>query len=128
MVSKNGEPIIPLTQFTSQYGQAPYQLFVDTKSGKLYDEAAEIYWKTLNRTVEEYMGHPESKFENGDRCGTMRRRHLRVDSIHYIGKEANELEETQILGIDDETYAKYQRENRINENDPNRSDGYEGDW
>jgi hypothetical protein len=107
MVSKNGEPIIPLTQFTSQYGQAPYQLFVDTKSGKLYEENTELYWKTLNKTVEEYIDHLESKFENGQHCGTMRRRHLHVDSILYIGKEANELEETQILGMDEETYEEY---------------------
>jgi hypothetical protein len=107
MVSKNGEPIIPLTQFTPQYGQAPYQFFVDTKSGKLYEENTELYWKTLKKTVEEYIDHPESKFENGERCGTMRRRHLRVDSIHYVGKEANELEETQILGTYEETYVEY---------------------
>ena len=107
MVSKNGEPIIPLTQFTSEYRQAPYQFFVDTKTGKLYDEATELYWKTLKKTVEEYNDHPESKFENGDRSGAMRRRHLVADSIRYIGKEANELDESEILGADDETYVKY---------------------
>lgn len=107
MVSKNGEPIIPLTPFTSEYGQAPYQPFVDAKSGRLYDENTELYWKKLDRTVEDYLNHPESKFENGQHCGTMRRRHLRVNSILYIGKEANELEEEQILGIDEETYVEY---------------------
>lgn len=107
MVSKNGEPIIPITRFTSEYGQAPYQPFVDTKSGRLYEENTELYWKTLKRTVEEYIDHPESKFENGERCGTMHRRHLAVDSIRYIGKEANELEESEILGTDDESYVEY---------------------
>lgn len=58
--------------------------------------------------VEEYTDHPESKFENGDRCGTMRRRHLLADSIRYIGKESNELEETEALGVDDESYVEYQ--------------------
>jgi hypothetical protein len=67
----------------------------------------DLFWKRLDTTVEEYMDHPESKFENGERCGTMHRRHLAADSIHYIGKEANELEETRILGIDDETYVEY---------------------
>jgi hypothetical protein len=51
----------------------------------------------------------ESKFENGQRCGTMRRRHLVADSILYIGKEANELEESEILGVDDETYEEYRK-------------------
>ncbi len=107
MVSKNGEPIIPLTQFTSQYGQAPYQPFIDAKSGRLHKENTELYWKTLKKTVEEYIDHPESKFENGQHCGTMRRRYLRVDSINYIGKESNELEESEILGADEETYVEY---------------------
>jgi len=39
----------------------------------------------------------------------MRRRHLVADSILYIGKEANELEESEILGVDDETYEEYRK-------------------
>ena len=96
-----------MTQFTSRYGEAPYQPFIDANSGKLYEENTEVYWKTLKKTVEEYIDHPESKFENGQHCGTMRRRHLGVDSILYIGKEPNELEETQILGTDEEAYVEY---------------------
>jgi hypothetical protein len=100
MVSKDGEPIVPLTPFTSEYGQAPYQPFVDAKSGRLHEMNTELFWKRLDKTAEEYMDHPESKFENGQRCGTMRRRHLVADSIRYIGKEANELEESETLGVD----------------------------
>ncbi|MGO9644026.1 MAG: hypothetical protein ACLPY5_04695 [Candidatus Bathyarchaeia archaeon] len=37
----------------------------------------------------------------------MRRRHLNVKSIRYIGKEANELEETEVLGLDEYTYVEY---------------------
>jgi hypothetical protein len=107
MLSENGEPIIPLAQFTSEYGQAPYQPFIDTKSGRLHEENTELYWKTLDKVVEEYIDHLESKFENGDRSGAMRRRHLVADSIRYIGKEAKELEESEILGADDETYVEY---------------------
>jgi hypothetical protein len=107
MLGPNGNPIIPMTAFTRKYKLAPYQPFVNAKTGKLCKEATELYWKTLMKTVEEYIDHPESKFENGQHCGTMCRRHLRVDSILYIGKEANELEETQILGMDNETYVRY---------------------
>ena len=95
MKSASGKPVVPLTPFTREYGLAPYQRFIDANTGKPYEENTELYWKTLNTTVEEYIDHPESKFENGQHCGTMRRRHLRVGSIHYIGKEANELEETR---------------------------------
>jgi len=37
----------------------------------------------------------------------MRRRHFRVKSTHHIGKEANDLEETRILGANEETYVEY---------------------
>jgi hypothetical protein len=65
MTSRSGEPIVPLTNFTSKYGQAPYQPFIDAKTGKLYGEATELYWKRLDKTIEEYVDHPEIKFENG---------------------------------------------------------------
>lgn len=107
-VNQRGIPIIPLTNFTRSYDLAPHQEFVDAKSGKHYMEYSESYWKKLDKTIEEYIEHPESKFENGHRCGTMRRRHITVDSIVYIGKEANELEEREILGLDNETYVEYQ--------------------
>jgi len=99
-------PIFPLTNFTDP-SLAPFQPFTDAKTGQLYSDMTEAYWKKLDQTIEEYLDHPESKFENGDRSGTMRRRHLKVKSIRYIGKEANELEETEVLGLDDNTYVEY---------------------
>jgi len=99
-------PIIPLTHFTRPE-LAPLQTFTDARTGKLYNDATEVYWKRLDRAIVEYVDHPESKFENGDRSGTMRRRHLNVNSICYIGKEANELEETEVLGLDEDTYVEY---------------------
>jgi hypothetical protein len=105
MTSRN-QPIIPLTAFTTP-DLAPYQPFIDAKTGKLYSDKMEAYWKTLDKTIEEYIDHPESKFQNGDRCGTMRRMHLKVNSIHVIGKESNELEETEALGLGDESYVEY---------------------
>ena len=110
MTGENGEPIIPLTQFTSQYGQAPYQPFIDANSGKLYDEATELYWKKLDKTVKDYIDHPESKFDNGNHCGTMVRRHLTVQAVRYIGKESNELEDAEILGVNNESYLEYSRD------------------
>ncbi|MGC1709710.1 MAG: hypothetical protein WA799_07915 [Nitrosotalea sp.] len=39
----------------------------------------------------------------------MTRKHLLIDksSISYIGKESNELEESQIIGVDDDNYTRY---------------------
>jgi hypothetical protein len=70
---------------------------------------AELHWKKLDKVVEEYIEHPESKFENGHRSGTMRRKHVEGDLVAYIGKESNELEEAETLGIGDENYVIYVR-------------------
>ncbi len=43
---------------------------------------------------------------NGDGSGIMRRRYLNVKSIRYIGKEANELEETEVLDLDEDAYVE----------------------
>jgi len=73
MISEKDRPIIPITQFTSDTDSAPYQPFIDAKTGRFYDDATQLYWETLDKTVENYIDHPESKFENGDSTGKMRR-------------------------------------------------------
>lgn len=109
MTSENGEPIIPLTQFTSQYAQAPCQPLIDANSGKPYEVNTELFWKRLDKTVEDYIDHPESKFDNDNHCGTMPRRHFTVQAVTYIGKEANEMEQTEVLGICDEIYVEHRK-------------------
>ena len=109
MVGRRGEPIIPITPFTSEVNHAPYQPFIDAKTGKLYDENMQLYWKKLDKIVEDYIDHPESKFDNGNHCSTMLRRHLTVQAVTYIGKESNELEHAEILGVNNESYLEYVR-------------------
>jgi hypothetical protein len=106
-LNEKGEPIHPITKFTKRIQVAPFQPFIDYNTGKHYSEGTHLYWKTLPDTIREYLNHPESKFRNGHETGTMKRRHLRIAKINYIGKEANELEETEILGINEESYVKY---------------------
>jgi hypothetical protein len=110
MTSGKDRPIIPITQFTSDIEDAPYESFTDAKTGRLYERrryATQLYWETLDKTVENYIDHSESKFENGDSTGKMRRRHIRLKSVVHIGKEANELEETETLGLDEDAYIHY---------------------
>jgi hypothetical protein len=109
MVGRCGEPIVPITPFTSHVSHVPYQPFIDAKTGRLYEENTQLYWKRLDKTVEDYIDHPESKFENGSHCGTMLRRHLSVQAVKYIGKESNELEAAEILGVDKQSYLEYSR-------------------
>jgi len=107
--NRNGKPIVPLTPYTRPYDLAPHQPFTDANTGKLHKEHTELYWKTVDVMIGEYIDHPESKFENGHRCGRMRRRRLTIGSTIYIGKESNELEEMQILGLFNEAYVEYRK-------------------
>ena len=108
---KNDEPIHPITRFTKRTEEAPFQPFIDYNTGKRHSGGSQLYWKTLSTIIHEYLNHPESKFRNGHQTGRMKRRHLRVTKggIHHIGKEADQIEETEILGMDDESYLEYRK-------------------
>ncbi|MEM4090715.1 MAG: hypothetical protein QXQ46_08255, partial [Thermoplasmatales archaeon] len=38
----------------------------------------------------------------------VQRKHIIADRIRYIGKESNNLEESMIMGIDDNSYIEYE--------------------
>lgn len=110
-LSDTGEPIHPITRFTKRIDEAPFQPFIDYNSGKRYSGGSQLYWKTLSTIVREYLNHQEAKFRSGGQAGKMRRRHLHIQEgqIHYIGKEADEIEEIEILGIDERSYVEYRK-------------------
>jgi hypothetical protein len=108
--SDTGEPIRPITKFTKRPDEAPFQPFIDYNTGKRYTGGSQLYWKPLSSMMREYLDHPESKFHNGAHTGKMKRRHLHIqkkDQIHYIGKEADQIEQTEILGVGDKSYVEY---------------------
>jgi hypothetical protein len=51
------------------------------------------------------MNHREAKFEGS--IGILKRRHLKAKSIVHIGKESEGLEETEIFGVNKESYLIY---------------------
>jgi len=106
ITNDRGELIHPVAKFGDSK-LAPFQPFIDYATGKLYTEYAESYWRTLESTIEQYIDHPESKFRDGDATGKLHRRCIKVKKICYIGKETNELDETEILGVDKDTYTEY---------------------
>jgi len=106
ITNQKGELIHPITS----YGDprlAPFQPFVDYITGQVYDECTEAYWKTLQSSIESYIDHPESKFRDGRETGKLHRKHAQVQQICYIGKESNELEQTEAIGVDKDAYANY---------------------
>jgi hypothetical protein len=62
------------------------------------------------------MDHAESKFTPDKRAtGRLPRRHVVIDedSIRYIGKETNDLEESETVGVSEDNYIEYVNEGRI---------------
>ena len=101
------EPIHPITRFTKNMEEAPFQPFIDYNTGKRYTQGTQLYWKPLSTVISEYVDHPENKFQNGHQSGTLKRRRLSVAKIGYIGKEANEIEEAETFGASQESLAFY---------------------
>jgi hypothetical protein len=101
------EPIIPMMPHINpkerRFKEIPYRQFIDYKTGEQYPEGTmdtRYYWKPLSEVIHDYMEHPESKSE-GD-AGLLLRWHVKIDdaSIHYIGKESNQLEESETIGVE----------------------------
>lgn len=65
--------------------------------------------QTYREAFAHYHLHPESKFLGGNYLdsGTTQRRHIRATGIRHIGKEANELDRQQVLGIDASSHPDY---------------------
>ncbi|MGI0046644.1 MAG: hypothetical protein ACREBB_05590 [Nitrosotalea sp.] len=107
------EPIIPFLSEMGKdkYDEIPYMEFLDYKTGRKYPHEDSLepqyYWKSMESVLGGYIDHPESKLE-GD-AGVLKRRHLTInlDSIRYIGKETNELEESDVVGVSKENTVEY---------------------
>jgi hypothetical protein len=78
----------------------------DRDSGKKIDVS---HLKTYLDVLAQYHLHQESKFLHGEYLdkGKTERRHIMVNSIQYIGKEANKWEEQFILGSDPDAGITY---------------------
>jgi hypothetical protein len=72
--------------------------------------------KTYADVLTEYEFHPESKCADADEnicgkqtVGLLRRRHIRVGQIKYIGKESNSLEEVEsgLAHAEESVYTEY---------------------
>ena len=97
----------PVAPFDANPREAAKQCF-DRETGKpIKVDVLETYREALAQ----YHLYPENKFLNGQYrdSGPTQRRHVKIEitDLHYIGKEANELEEQVFLGFDPETQPEY---------------------
>ena len=87
-----------------------YEKFIDYRTGKSSNELllpTTAYWKYLQDVLTQYVRHNDNKFDY-DNEGKAHRRHIFADRIRYIGKETNNLDETQITGIEETDYLEYE--------------------
>ncbi|MDQ1251742.1 MAG: hypothetical protein QG646_853 [Euryarchaeota archaeon] len=88
-IEEKGDAVKPLAPFTKDYQKIVYEPFIDYESGEVKEGSQ--YFKPLSRTILQYVEHLENKFE-GD-IGVLKRKHIQADSLIYIGKEANNIED-----------------------------------
>lgn len=96
-------PVKPVAPFDTKNQMAVHRAFIDSGTGKVLK--GEQYWKSMDSMFFNYSNHKESKFD-GDR-GILRRKHLSIDSWILIGKESNNLEETEVMGVSEDDYVIY---------------------
>ena len=78
----------PIAPFSNNPNEAVYKPFVNRKNGKIMQGTE--YWKTLSDELWRYVKHPEHKLDGCD--GILRRKHITVDKIISIGKEASNID------------------------------------
>ena len=103
---KNG--IIPCLPFQKDLTDIQYERFIDYKTDTESDKLplpSKEYWHTLEDILTQYVRHDDHKFDYVD--GIAHRKHVIADRIRYIGKESNNLDESQITGIEEEDYLEY---------------------
>jgi hypothetical protein len=101
----SNESVIPMIPFTKKIDQAPYAPFVDYKTGVECKDNTKFYWKPLSEYIFDYMNHNDNKYD-GD-IGELKRKHVFIDGVDLIGKESNNLEQSEVIGVSDDDYVIY---------------------
>ena len=112
--TEKNDTIIPLLPYFDKKHRksVPYMDFCDYKTGKMFPNEDSLdtifYWKPLSLVFLDYNNHHESKLKGN--VGFLKRLFLSIQksSVHYIGKESNEIEESKVLGVSDRNYTEYQ--------------------
>lgn len=100
LVGFGNNSIKPVCPYRNEPSEAVFDEFIDYNTGKAH--TGQEFWKQLKQIFWEYLNHPESKFDGNN--GILERKHIKPSRIIVIGKESNNLEELDILGLDDDSY------------------------
>ena len=99
------EQIIPLLAYAKNTDIVPFSPFTDYKTGKEYEDNTNFYWKPLSEFLFAYADHNDNKYDG--EIGELRRRQVVINDIEHIGKESNNLEESEVIGVSDSDYVIY---------------------
>ena len=99
------EPIIPIMAYTKNTDIVPFSPFTDYKTGKEYKDNTRFYWKPFSEFLFGYMDHNDGKYDGN--IGELKRKYIDIGEIEHIGKESNNLEETEVIGVSDNDYVIY---------------------
>ena len=105
---KNG--IIPCLPYDKDASDIQYRPFIDYKTDTISDKLPlplQAYWHTLEDVLTQYVRHDDNKFDY-DSEGIAHRKNIVVNRIRYIGKESNNIDEASVLGINYDSYLKYE--------------------
>jgi len=118
MQGKRSLQIRPVSPFNKNHRKALTQCF-DRMTGQAIKPGQ---LKSYMTVLAQYHLHPETKFLNGEYLdkGKTQRRHISVEAIQHIGKEANKWEEQYFVGYDPDAQIEYgfcdeQRKNMLTE-------------
>jgi len=100
LVGFGNESVKPIAPYRKNPSEAVYDDFIDYNTGEIH--CGEQFWKNLKQIFWEYLNHPESKFDGNK--GELQRKHIKAGKVTVIGKESSNLEESEILGLDDNSY------------------------
>ena len=96
LIGQGNSEVKPIASFNKNFQSVIYEKFIDYKSGRILK--GQEYWRPLSEIIFNYIDHPESKFDNGDKSGKLSRKHIAQGEIRFIGKEVRNLEE-QFLDV-----------------------------
>ncbi len=99
------EPIIPIIAYTKNTDIVPFSPFTDYKTGKEYKDNTQFYWKPLSEFLFGYMDHNDNKYDGN--IGELKRKQIIIGDVEHIGKESNNLEESEVIGVSDNDYVIY---------------------
>ncbi|MDE2588888.1 MAG: hypothetical protein KGL95_04405, partial [Patescibacteria group bacterium] len=103
---KTGQLVKPLAPFVKPARHAVFGDFVDYNDDSRAKLCGKEFWKPFWSVFLEYLNHPEFKMDGN--IGILERKYVNVTGIVHIGKESNNLEESEFLGVDSGSYEMYE--------------------